>query len=148
MEIAIRRRPCLRVVLDLLCVRDLHISITVPSAPILHRTPGPSTLESAELHSQKYSSNVMIIIQDKDAIMALKKSKSTAYILLSGASACLTQLCLLPFEIEQGSTIGEWRRSSVGYERENAYMVVGYCKYYCCTTPSFTPRDIYLVIIS
>ena len=37
--------------------------------------------------------------------MVLKKSKSTAYIFLPGASACLrTQLRLLLVEIEQGTT--------------------------------------------
>ena len=124
------------------CIRDLNVFITVPCAPILRRRPVPSALESAELHPDFFFSKLIMIFQEKDAIMTLTKSKSTAYIFLSGASAYVcahsSVLCL------QTSNRGvrDQRRSSVGFRREtNVYLVVGYYEYFCCTTLSFTPSD-------
>ena len=77
--------------------------MTVPCAPILRRTPGPSTLASAELHPKTYyymNDNIPRKRYDHGF-----EEIGICDIFLSGASVCLrTRLRLLPLEIEQGST--------------------------------------------
>ena len=88
-EIAIRRRPRLRVVLDfylrprLACFHDRALCSHFAShTRTQHFGVGTTTFQIIFFKT--------IIFQEKDAIMALKKSKSTAYIFLPGASAYMS----------------------------------------------------------
>ena len=81
----------------------------------------------------------IIIFQEKDTIMALKKSESATYFCRVHLHVCAHASVFC--HLRSNREVRECRRSSVAYKKENAYLVVGCFECYCCTTLSFTRSD-------